>query len=192
MLARHAPGHRLPLSPLAILLLGAGFLLLESQIVSKMALLFGTTWLVNSIVIAGVLSLIVAANTVADRIRAIPVEAAYAGILVTILLSYVIPLERYFFHSIWVKAMVSTLLLCSPVFFAGIVFIRSFAAARFSGEALGSNLLGALAGGLLESLSLWTGLSSLLIVAAVLYVASYLVSVERKSPVALKVRTAVG
>ncbi len=36
--------------------LGAGFLLLEAQIISKMALLFGTTWLVNSIVISGLLT----------------------------------------------------------------------------------------------------------------------------------------
>ena len=31
--------------------LGAGFMLLEAQIVSKMALLFGTTWLVNAVVV---------------------------------------------------------------------------------------------------------------------------------------------
>ena len=40
--------------------LGAGFMLLESQIVSRMALLFGTTWVVNSITISGLLLLIVA------------------------------------------------------------------------------------------------------------------------------------
>jgi len=43
--------------------LGAGFMLLEAQIVSKMALLFGTTWLVNSVVVGGLLLLIVAANS---------------------------------------------------------------------------------------------------------------------------------
>jgi hypothetical protein len=58
------------------------------------------------------------------------------------------------------------------VFFAGIVFIRSFAGAEFSGAALGSNLLGALVGGVLESLSFWTGLRSLLLIAALLYAAS--------------------
>src|SRR5581483_990289 len=42
--------------------LGGGFMLLEAQIVSKMALLFGTTWMVNSIVVAGLLLLIVLAN----------------------------------------------------------------------------------------------------------------------------------
>jgi hypothetical protein len=60
------------------------------------------------------------------------------------------------------------------VFFAGIIFVRSFAHAGFSGKALGSNLFGALVGGLLESLSFWFGLKALLVIAALLYLASAL------------------
>jgi SAM-dependent methyltransferase len=153
--------------------LGAGFLLLEAQIISKMALLFGTTWLVNSIVIAALLLLIVASNFIVQWQPRIPVAVGYAGIFCTIATGYFVPLERLFFHSLWAKALVATAVLCMPVFFAGIVFIRSFALEGFRGEALGSNLLGALAGGLLESLSMWTGIRSLLIVAAVLYLASW-------------------
>ena len=65
-------------------------------------------------------------------------------------------------------------MLCLPVFFAGIIFIHSFAQANFAGEALGSNLFGALVGGLLESMSYWTGIRSLLVLAAILYCASWL------------------
>ena len=57
-------------------------------------------------------------------------------------------------------------------FFAGIIFVSSFARAGFRGSALGSNLFGALVGGLLESASLWFGLKSLTILAAVLYLGS--------------------
>ena len=154
--------------------LGAGFLLLEAQIVSRMAMLFGTTWLVNSVVIAGILVLIVAANFLVDLWPAIPVRFAYAGILVCMLISYFLPLEKLFFQSFWVKALVATLVLCSPVAFASIVFIRSFADYHFSGQALGSNLMGALVGGMLESVSLWTGIRALLIFAALLYFFSFL------------------
>ncbi|HXQ30041.1 MAG TPA: methyltransferase domain-containing protein, partial [Gemmatimonadales bacterium] len=154
--------------------LGGGFLLLEAQIVSKMALLFGTTWVVNAIVISGLLLLIVVANAVVERYRHIPLAWAYTGVFGAMLAAYVIPLERFFFPSVWVKAVVATSVLCLPVFFAGIIFIRSFARAGFSGEALGSNLVGALIGGLLESLSFWTGIRSLLVVAALLYAASSL------------------
>ena len=153
--------------------LGAGFLLLEAQIVSKMALLFGTTWLVNSIVIGGLLLLIVASNVVVQWMPKIPVAVGYTGILCTIAAGCLIPLQWLFFQSIWAKSLAATAVLCLPVFFAGIVFIRSFALEGFRSEALGSNLLGALAGGLLESLSMWTGIRSLLVIAALLYLASW-------------------
>jgi hypothetical protein len=71
--------------------------------------------------------------------------------------------------------------LCGPVFFASILFIRAFAAARFSGGALGSNLLGALVGGLLKSLSMWIGLRSLLFLVLLLYGMAFVFS-RRKRP----------
>lgn len=102
-----------------------------------------------------------------------PVVVGYAGIFASILAAYAIPLETFFFYSIWMEAVTATTVLCLPAFFAGIVFIRSFASEGFRGEALGSNLFGALIGGLLESLSMWTGIRSLLIIAALLYLASW-------------------
>jgi SAM-dependent methyltransferase len=154
--------------------LGAGFLLLEVQIISKMALLFGTTWLVNSIVISGVLLLLVAANLVAKWQPQLPQRLAYAGLFLSLGVCYLVPMEMFFFHSMWLKATSSGLVYCSPVFFAGIVFIQSFREAGFSGRSLGSNLLGSLLGGLLESLSLWTGLKALLVFVFLLYLASLL------------------
>jgi spermidine synthase len=154
--------------------LGAGFLLLEVQIISKMALLFGTTWLVNSIVISGVLLLLVAANLVATWQPQLPQRWAYAGLFLSLGVCYLVPMEIFFFHSLWLKATGAALVYCSPVFFAGTVFIQSFREAKFSGQSLGSNLMGSLLGGLLESLSLWTGLKALLVLVAVLYLASLL------------------
>ena len=153
-------------------LLGAGFMLLEAQIVSRMALLFGTTWVVNSIVVSGLLCLIVAANLVYQAFPKIPALLAYAGLLVSLVMLYAVPMEKLFFESLVVRGIVSVLVLCLPVFFAGIVFVSSFAKARFEGNALGSNLFGSLAGGLLESLSLWFGLKALVIVAALIYLGS--------------------
>ena len=171
--------------------LGAAFLLLEVQIVSKMALLFGTTWMVNSLVIAGLLLLIVASNFLVDALGQIPYTWAYAGLFAAMVISYLVPMEKLFFHSFWIKAAVSTLVLCLPVFFAGIVFIRSFAASNCSGEALGSNLFGAMLGGILESLSFWTGLKSLLLIAMGLYVGSAVVLAMRRAPKARPVESLV-
>jgi hypothetical protein len=154
------------------LFLGAGFMLLEAQIVSKMALLFGTTWLVNSIVVSGILCLIVAANFVYDWFPQIAVVFAYAGLFLSLAVMFAVPLERLFFQSRFERLIAASLVLCTPVFFAGLIFISSFAGSRFQGNALGSNLFGSLIGGLLESLSLWFGLRSLTLIAALLYIAS--------------------
>jgi spermidine synthase len=157
---------------LHFLLLGAGFMLLEAQIVSKMALLFGTTWVVNAVVVSGLLCLIVGANLVYGAFPRIPLTVAYTGLFLTLAVVYVVPMQKLFFESWSLRAIVATLALCTPVFFAGIIFVSSFARAGFRGSALGSNLFGSLIGGLLESASLWFGLKSLAILAAILYLGS--------------------
>ncbi len=65
-------------------------------------------------------------------------------------LAYALPFTLAVSGIVPLKIVASMLLLCAPVFFAGIVFVRTFADAGFKGEALGSNLLGAAAGGFLS------------------------------------------
>jgi hypothetical protein len=174
---------------LHFMFLGAGFMLLEAQIVSKMALLFGTTWVVNAVVVSGLLCLIVAANLVYGALPRIPLWVAYVGLFASLVVMYAVPLQKLFYESWTLRAVLATLALCTPVFFAGIIFISSFARAGFRGSALGSNLFGSLLGGLLESSSLWFGLKSLTILAALLYVVSaiFLRSVRGKE---MEARTA--
>ena len=52
--------------------MGAAFLLLETKNIATFALLFGTTWLVNGVVITGVMLLILAANLLAERFPRLP------------------------------------------------------------------------------------------------------------------------
>jgi SAM-dependent methyltransferase len=157
---------------LHFMFLGAGFMLLEAQIVSKMALIFGTTWLVNAVVVSGLLCLIVGSNLVYGAWKRFPLPLAYAGLFLSLAVMYLVPMEKLFYESWLLRGVIATLALCTPVFFAGIIFISSFERAGFRGSALGSNLFGSLIGGLLESSSLWFGLKSLTIVAALLYLGS--------------------
>ncbi|MBV9183911.1 MAG: methyltransferase domain-containing protein [Acidobacteria bacterium] len=166
---------------LHFLLLGAGFMLLEAQIVSRMALLFGTTWVVNSIVISVLLCLIVVANILYQHFSGPPLKWAYGGLFFSLLFSFLLPIEILFFESLLLRILVSTIVLGLPVLFASTVFISSFARVHFRGSALGSNLFGALVGGLLESLSLWFGLRSLLILAMCLYLGSALALLRESS-----------
>jgi len=159
---------------LHFLFLGAGFMLLETQIVSKMALLFGTTWVVNAVVVSGLLCLIVAANLVYTAWRSVPLWLSYSGLFVSLVAMYAVPLEKMFYELWMLRALLATLTLCTPVFFAGIIFISSFERTGFRATALGSNLFGSLIGGLFESSSMWFGLKALAIVAALMYIASAL------------------
>lgn len=126
----------------------------------------------NAVVVSGLLCLIVAANLVYGALPRIPLALAYAGLFLTLGVMVAVPIEKLFFDSWLLRATLATLVLCSPVFFAGIIFISSFARAGFRGSALGSNLFGSLIGGLLESSSLWFGLKALTILAAILYAGS--------------------
>ncbi|HLY56399.1 MAG TPA: methyltransferase domain-containing protein [Stellaceae bacterium] len=156
--------------------LGAGFMLMESLIVSRMALLFGTTWLVNAITISGLLLVIVGANLLERAGLRLPTAAAFAGLFVAIVVAYLVPVSALFLDSFPARLAAGIVVECSPVFFASVVFIRTFSLARFSGNALGSNVMGSLVGGLLESLSMWVGLRALLIVAALLYLTAFVLS----------------
>jgi SAM-dependent methyltransferase len=153
--------------------LGAAFMLLEVQIISKSALLFGTTWLVNSIVITSLLLFILLANLVISLIPRLSERFAYWGLFGTLALGYLVPTNILFYESLLTRGAVATMLYCSPVFFAGLVFISSFKRAGFRAEAFGSNLLGALVGGLLDSLSYLIGIKALVMVAALLYLLSF-------------------
>jgi hypothetical protein len=150
-----------------------GFMLLEAQIISKMALLFGTTWVVNSIVISGLLVLIMGANLIFERWPSYSLTVPYVGIILAAMLAYLIPLRVLLFESLFLRCTVATLLLCLPVLFAGMVFIRSFAEAHFSGVALGWNLIGAVLGGMSETLSQATGLRALVLIAMGIYIGSW-------------------
>jgi hypothetical protein len=53
--------------------------------------------------------------------------------------------------------------------FSGIIFIKSFSCVRHRNQALGINLLGALVGGLLQSVTFVSGIRALLLIVVGLY-----------------------
>ena len=150
--------------------MGAGFLLLETQIVSRLALYFGTTWQVNGIVIGAILVALLVANTVVERqTKPWPRHWYLAGLLAGLLVTYILPFHRLPGSPTfvgWVAAGVFSV----PVFFAGLLFASEFRVTDSPSAALGTNMLGAVVGGLLENLSLVIGLKALLLAAMALYV----------------------
>jgi SAM-dependent methyltransferase len=163
------PEARTRIPSLFFFSMGAGFLLLETQVVSRLALYFGTTWQVNGIVIAAILSALLLANFVIEKQqRPWPRAGTLIGILVGIACAYFVPFNRIPGSAAMVGTL-AALIFAIPVFFAGLLFASEFRSAESPAAALGANMLGAVVGGLLENLSLIVGMKALLVIAALLY-----------------------
>lgn len=148
--------------------LGGGFLLLEVQNISKSALLFGATWMVNTVVISAMLAVSLIANGIAARWR-IGLRPAYLLLLVALGMNGVMPIELLSQLPLLWKTLGAMLLMSLPVLCAGIIFSVAFATTRDRAGAFASNLLGAMAGGMAECIAFVTGIRSLLVVAGLLY-----------------------
>lgn len=154
--------------------LGSAFLLLEFQNISKANLIFGSTWIVNSYIISSILLLILLANVFVYYVKIKSRAPFYLLLLASVMVVYIIPLDAFNSFGYWGKTLLATTILNLPIFFAGIIFIKSFKDAPSKDVALGSNLIGAAVGGLLETLSFIIGIKSLLIIVFILYIASFL------------------
>ncbi len=163
--------------------MGAAFLLLEVQNVSKAAVVLGNTWQVNAVVISGILAMVLLANGIVARRPSLPLGAVYAALGLICVGVYLTDLSRLAFLPFAAKALIVGGLAGLPMLCSGIIFARSFAAVAAKDQALGANIFGALVGGLLQSLTFVTGTRFLLLMVAALYAAAYLTRPSR-SPIA--------
>lgn len=186
LLARPGPrfsGVRQMWSYRDLFLLGAAFMLLETKNVTGFALLFGTTWLVNALVFAGVLLAVLAAVEVTRRWPTPPLPVMYGVLLGGLALAWVVPASALLSLPVPVRGLAAIVIAFLPIFAANVIFAKRFATTAEPTVAFASNLLGAMLGGCLEYLALSYGYRALLIIAALLYVAAYLL-MPRPRPVA--------
>ncbi len=160
------------------LLLGVGFLLMETAAITRLSLLFGSTWVVNSVVFFSILSMVLVANLLVQRMKSLPVHLVYGGLVAALLANYFISADQLLYSSFATKILASSLFAGVPIFFAGMVFSSLFRNEKGSGlqYAFGSNLLGAFIGGFTEYMGLMTGFNNLLLIIAGVYGISYLLT----------------
>jgi SAM-dependent methyltransferase len=150
--------------------LGAGFMLLETKAIIQFALLWGSTWVVASLAIVSVLCMALVSNFIVERIeirRPLAVGAALVGLL---MVNYALPIGRVAFDSRSVESLFYGALMFSPILCAGLLFGSAIKDSTSVARDYGTNLLGAMAGGVAEYLSLVTGFRALLIVIAGCYI----------------------
>jgi len=154
--------------------LGSAFLLLEVQNISKASVVLGNTWQVNAVIISSILFMALIANWIASRFPKIPVAPVYVLLVSSAIGLYFIDLASFGYLPYFAKAVIVGSLTSLPMLFSGIVFIRSFASAQEKSNALGANLIGALVGALLQSVTFVTGIKALLLIVAGFYLLSLL------------------
>lgn len=159
---------------LSMLLLGAGFMLLETKAVVHMALIFGSTWTVNAVVFCAVLVMILGANYWVLRRRPPSLTPYYLVLLAALVANMVTPLDVFLGLPIAVQGVAAGTLVTLPILSAGVIFARLFSRAPRPEQSLAYNTAGAILGGLSEATSMLIGFQWLLGVAALVYIASWL------------------
>ncbi len=152
--------------------LGAGFMLVETKAVVHMALLFGGTWIVNSVVIFAVLVMILIANLFVAIVKPSRLGVYYAALLASLVVSAIVPMDTFLGMDRTAQIAAASILAFTPIFFAGVVFAVSFTRAVEPDRAFGANIAGAMFGGLAEYSSMLLGFQYLLFVAVALYLIS--------------------
>jgi hypothetical protein len=143
--------------------MGASFFLLETSNVVSLSLLYGSTWVVNVIVFAGILLLILAGNAVAGKVRKISLPPAFGALAILIGIAYLVsPASLLAIQSGLIKAIAAVSVFLSPVFVASLIFAQLIREEQNLYQAYGSNLLGAVVGGASEYFSLMFGFKFLL------------------------------
>ena len=158
--------------------LGAGFMLLETKGVVHMALLFGSTWAVNSVVFGAILVMIVCANLFVLKAEPRNLLPWYALLVAALLVNALVPMNAFLSLPPVARTLASCAVVFVPIFFAGVIFATAFSRSREPGVDFGSNVAGVIAGGLSEQLSLVVGFNYLLLVA----IAFYLLSLVLRRP----------
>jgi SAM-dependent methyltransferase len=167
--------------------LGGGFLLIETRGLAVLALVAGSTWSVTSMVFAGVLTMALASTALGARLqRASPAGIAprtmtliYGLLGAALALQFAINISDLSELPLLARTVIGVVIVSLPMLASGIVFATSLARAGEADRALASNLVGAVAGGLIEYLSMVVGFRMLVLVALAFYALAF---VSKKTP----------
>ncbi len=155
-------------------LLGAAFMLLEAKAITELALQFGNTWHVVSVVIAAIMVMAFLANALVAVARPKGLAIPVALLAVSLVVGYAIA---------WRGGMPSTMagrigavaILTAPLLFSGLMFSTALSRGGAVAGIMAANLLGAMTGGFLENTAMRFGYAALYMMALLLYVAAFVV-----------------
>lgn len=152
--------------------LGAGFMLLETKGVVHMSLLFGSTWVTNSVVFFSILTMVLLANAFVMLVKPSRLWPYYVLLLAALVANVIVPMNWYLTLPDVQKTIVSCAVIFLPVFFAGVVFATLFSRSENPDVDFGWNIAGVILGALAENFSMMFGFNALIYLAIAFYLFS--------------------
>jgi hypothetical protein len=153
--------------------MGAGFLLVETKNIIQLSLLFGATWVVNAVVFISIFIMILAANFFVWKLRPRNTGMLFSLLSGSLFISYLVPFSALTSLSLLTRACIGGTITALPVLFSGLIFATTFSRTDNADISLGSNILGALFGGVLEAFSLIVGIKALSLLAIAIYIIAW-------------------
>jgi hypothetical protein len=163
--------------------LGVAFMLLEVKSLTTFSLLFGSTWLVNSLVFFAILTSVFLAILVNRRFKIKHIGLFYVLLFGILVLNILLPPETLLLGNLAARYLLASVLAFAPVFLANIIFTNSFRDSEASDIAFASNLLGIMVGGGLEYFSMLFGYRMLLVLVIGFYTLAFLLRHRKKEGV---------
>ncbi len=150
--------QRLWLTPPVFFGLGAGFVLLQSKAIVQLSLWMGTTWQNHGYIFVGSLLATWVAALLARFLPAKFIVIFVLGLCLTLTLQVTLPTSTITqLKGTSLRLVVALAFLLGPLLFASLLFSALLRHTTVGSFWIGWNLLGAVVGSALESLSLWKG-----------------------------------
>jgi spermidine synthase len=159
-------------------LFGLAFLMIETKLVTEMNLVWGATWLTSAVVFGSIL-LMVLLGTLWMQVRPLPWTVSAAALVASLAMTALVPVRWMVGQPHGMRLLLSILFIGLPILFASVCFAILFRERERPDVAFGWNMLGAVAGGLLEFSSMAVGIRSTTLLAIAAYLLAMLVRQRR-------------
>ncbi len=161
--------------------LGAGFMLVETKAITELALTFGSTWIINSIVITSLLIMAFIANYSVSKISKINKPLIYSLLIISLVIGMVyLNSSQMNMLPLGTARILSIIILTIPLLFSGTIFSTELKKTPIT-IAFYSNLLGAILGGFLEYNTMYFGFQFLYVLGIIIYILAFFYSLKKLS-----------
>jgi hypothetical protein len=137
-----------------------------------MSLLFGSTWVTNSVVFFAILVMVLLANVFVFIAKPRKLLPYYVLLIAALIVNAVVPMSSFLALPAPWKAIVSCAVVFIPIFFAGVIFGTSFRDSARPDVDFGWNIAGVILGALAENFSMMLGFNYLIFIAIGFYLLS--------------------